>query len=375
MVKYPDILVLFFLLLISCKPGNSDRASSESGNDHVAWQWGPFVKVDRLNPVLTPSDQLSFICPILDKEVFWEEKDVFNPAAVVRGDRIHLIYRAEDTTGKFAGTSRLGHAVSEDGLHFIKSEEPVFYPREDQMKKFEWEGGVEDPRLVENEEGIYFMTYTAWDGTTARLAIASSPDLKNWDKHGLVLDDYKNGRYRDLWSKSGAIVSRREGSRIIATKINGRYWMYWGDTNIYMATSENLIDWQPLENEKGELRIIFGPRKGYFDSDLVEPGPPPLLTEKGIFMIYNSKNDAETGDAGLPDGTYAAGQILFSTTDPTQVIDRSDEYFFKPEKTYEIKGQVGNVCFLEALVPFKGRWFLYYGTADSKIAAAIYNEQ
>jgi hypothetical protein len=32
--------------------------------------------------------------------------------------------------------------------------------------------------------------------------------------------------------------------------------------------------------------------------------------------------------------------------------------------------QVGNVVFIEGLVFFKGRWLLYYGTADSKIAVA-----
>jgi hypothetical protein len=31
---------------------------------------------------------------------------------------------------------------------------------------------------------------------------------------------------------------------------------------------------------------------------------------------------------------------------------------------------VGNVCFLEGMVFFKGKWLLYYGTADSKIAVA-----
>jgi predicted GH43/DUF377 family glycosyl hydrolase len=44
----------------------------------------------------------------------------------------------------------------------------------------------------------------------------------------------------------------------------------------------------------------------------------------------------------------------------------------KPEKKYEITGQVNQVCFLEGMVPFNGKWFLYYGTADSKIAVAVH---
>ena len=92
-------------------------------------------------------------------------------------------------------------------------------------------------------------------------------------------------------------------------------------------------------------------------------------------MIYNSRNHAEWGDPALPEGTYAAGQILFDPKDPSHVVARSDNYFFKPENDYEITGQVGNVCFIEALVPFHNKWFLYYGTADSKIAVAVLNKR
>ena len=62
---------------------------------------------------------------------------------------------------------------------------------------------------------------------------------------------------------------------------------------------------------------------------------------------------------------------MFDLNDPTKLIDRLDDYFLTPDKPYELKGQVNRVCFIEGMVPFKGKWFLYYGTADSKIAAAI----
>ena len=333
------------------------------------WPLLPFERIDSVNPVLTPGDA-AFFCPVRQEVVKWEEKDVFNPAAVVRNGKIHLLYRAEDAAGKFAGTSRIGLAASDDGLHFTRLPEPVFYPENDSLKRFEWEGGTEDPRIVESEDGRYVMTYTAFDGEVARLMLATSTDLMKWQKHGLVLG---YGKHRDTWSKSGSIVARRDGDELIATKINGKYWMYWGDTDIFAATSEDLLHWQPQENEQGELVKIFSPRPGKFDSQLVEPGPPALLTDDGIVLVYNSRNLGEGGDPNLPPGTYAAGQILFDKNDPAKVLDRLDDYFFKPEKPYEITGQVGNVCFLEALVPFKGQWFLYYGTADSKIAVAVKN--
>jgi predicted GH43/DUF377 family glycosyl hydrolase len=120
-----------------------------------------------------------------------------------------------------------------------------------------------------------------------------------------------------------------------------------------------------------ELKIVLSPRKGKFDSDLVEPGPPAMLTAEGILLIYNSRNIPAIGDATLKEGTYAASQALFSKDDPAKLIKRMDNYFMKPDRPYEIEGQVNEVCFLEGLVRFKNRWFLYYGTADSKIAVAV----
>ncbi|MBK8047203.1 MAG: hypothetical protein IPK16_08830 [Anaerolineales bacterium] len=119
-----------------------------------------------------------------------------------------------------------------------------------------------------------------------------------------------------------------------------------------------------------DFRPIFGPRQGRFDSSLVEPGPPAFLTEQGILLIYNSKNRNPGGADNLPDGTYAAGQVLCDPHDPSAVLRRVEAPFFWPERAYEITGQVGNVCFLEGLAPHQGRWYLYYGTADSKIAVA-----
>lgn len=346
------------------------------------WMLGPFSKIDSVNPILTPG-LLKFEDPILNKQVAWEERYVFNPAAVVRNGKVYLLYRAEDTVQKYAGVSRIGLAESTDGINFTRRQQPVLYPMNDDFKKYEWEGGCEDPRIVEDEKGTYYMTYTAYDGTTARLFVATSRDLISWKKHGSVFGKAENGKYLNYWSKSGSIVARQKGDKIIATKIKGRYWMYWGESNIYLATSDNLVDWTPIpetdpsKKQYDSLRnyeafkIAFGPRKGKFDSQLVEPGPPAILTDAGIVFIYNSRNSPEFGDVNLPKGTYSAGQILADKNDPFSIIDRSDETFFRPDKPYEITGQVNNVCFLEGLVYFKNKWFLYYGTADEQIAVAI----
>jgi predicted GH43/DUF377 family glycosyl hydrolase len=195
-----------------------------------------------------------------------------------------------------------------------------------------------------------------------------------------------SGKYADKWSKSGSIISTYKNGKAVATKINGKYWMYWGDTQIWTATSEDLINWTPVKMLPGEkppvklraealntpeLKIALPTREGKFDSDLVEPGPPAILTDKGIVLIYNSRNVPSFGDKTLAEGTYAAGQALFDKNDPTKLLKRLDTYFMKPEKPYEISGQVNKVCFVEGLTIFENKWYLYYGTADSKIAVAV----
>lgn len=348
------------------------------------WALLPFIKADKANPVLTTGTG-NFPDPITRRPVAWEAKDVFNPAVVVRGNTLCLLYRAQDRTGHPAGTSRIGLAESADGFHFTRQPAPVLFPDNDDQKKYEWEGGCEDPRVVEDEKGVYYMTYTAYDGSNARLMVATSADLRHWTKKGPVFARANKGKYLDKWSKSGSIVSRYVNGRIIAARIRGKYWMYWGDQFIWAATSDNLIDWTPVERNPGEtdpvalkgqalnmpaLKIVIPTRNKKFDSDLVESGPPAMLTDKGILLLYNSRNIPAIGDPALPEGTYTAAQVLLDSNDPTHILQRMDHYFMRPDKTYELTGQVNAVCFIEGLALFHHRWFLYYGTADSKIAVA-----
>ncbi len=381
--------VLIALATGSCtnnQKHSGDTSKSVSQTDSTEnWTLLPFTRIDSVNPVLKPGTG-SFIDPILKKNVLWEEKDVFNPAIVTREGKIYMLYRAQDKTGKPAGTSRIGLAVSIDAVHFTRMKAPVFYPDNDAYKKLEWTGGCEDPRVVADSLGTYYMTYTAFDGQTARLLVATSTDLLHWKKYGSVFAKAYNGKYADKWSKSGSIVSTYKNGQAVATKINGKYWMYWGDTQIWTATSDNLIDWTPVEMKAGEqppvklrsqaanmpqLKVVLPTREGKFDSDLVESGPPAMLTDKGILLIYNSRNMQAYGDKSLPDGTYTAGQVLFDKNDPTKILKRVSTYFMRPEKPYEITGQVNQVCFLEGLTQFKNKWYLYYGTGDSKIAVAV----
>ncbi|MGC4235828.1 MAG: glycoside hydrolase family 130 protein [Niabella sp.] len=375
-----SFVLTFFSLLAACNtPENTPADTSDQG-----WTLGPFVKVDSANPVLTPGSN-RFIDPILNKTVSWEEQFVYNPAAIVKDGKVYIIYRAEDKIGKTNGTSRLGLAYSDDGVNFTRMPEPVLYPDNDSLKKYEWEGGCEDPRIVEDEHGRYILTYTAYDGITARMFVATSTDLKKWTKHGSAFKMVRNGDFVKNWSKAGSIVCRQEGEKFVAAKINGKYWMLWGESSIYAATSDDLINWVCIEEQDPSkirydslrkyqaFKEVFSTRAGKFDSYLVESGPQAILTEKGILFIYNARNDPDKGDTTLAPGTYAGGQVLLDKNDPTKVINRTDSNFIRPDRPYEITGYINNVCFLEGLVYFKGKWLLYYGTADSNIAVAVHD--
>jgi len=343
------------------------------------WTLGPFEKPREGNPVLTPSRQSTFRSPMNDTIVRWEEYATFNPAAVVRQGRVHLLYRAEDASGdeKIGGhTSRLGLAISSDGVRFTRHPSPVLYPDHDAQRRNEWPGGVEDPRIVETEDGTYVLTYTQWNRDVPRLAVATSRDLVRWEKHGPVFAGVAQDKYLRTESKSGAIVSRLVGERIVATKVNGRYWMYFGVPTIRIATSDDLIHWTPLEDADGNAIAVLAARPGYFDSWLVEPGPPALLTEHGIVLLYNAGNSGSHGDSRLPDRMYSAGQALFDPGNPIKLIDRTAEPFIRPTEPYERTGQyVQGTTFVEGLVRFAGKWFLYYGTADSRVGVAVANPQ
>ncbi|MXV51435.1 glycosidase [Pedobacter sp. HMF7647] len=356
----------------------------EEKNKGPEWALLPFFKDDAVNPIMKPFADF-FIEPVENKRIGWENADILNPAAIVKDDKVYLLYRARQKASSIIPVSRIGIAESIDGINFKHHTAPVLYPDSDEFYNYESGGGCEDPRVVEDENGKYYMTYTAADGYNARLFIATSDDLVIWQKHGSVFKNAFGGKYIDKWTKSGSIVSRYENGKIIAAKINGKYWMYFGDSQIWIATSDNLINWEPVLNAEGEmppvnlrrnavqmpeLKIVLSPRDGMFDSDLVESGPPAMITKHGILLIYNSRNDPAFGDKTLNEGTYTPSQVLIDINDPTKVIDRMDTWFMKPDMPYELTGDVDAVCFVEGLVYFQNRWLLYYGTADTDIAIA-----
>ncbi|MCX6925066.1 MAG: glycoside hydrolase family 130 protein [Verrucomicrobia bacterium] len=321
----------------------AEAADKHPADGPLDWQIGPFVKV--LKPVLSPTPDSKFHCPVLGKEVRWEEQNVYNPATVVRDGKVYLFYRADDRNPalKWGRTCRIGMAHSEDGIHFTRHPTPVLYPDNDEWKQYEWEGGCEDLHIVEGEDGAYYMNYTTWNGSSDTVSVASSRDLIHWRKHGPAFR--KAGK---VGGRSGVAVSKLVGGRLIAAKIDGRYWMYYTHP-CALAWSDNLIDWTPVD-------------KAVWPGGGREAGAIALLRKDGILLM--------TQGAHTTLGAWVLRQALIDRSDLRTVLKEQQEPFLYPEFDWEKNGFTGNTTVANALVPFKGKWWLYYGGADRVIGLA-----
>jgi beta-1,2-mannosidase len=269
---------------------------------------------------------------IIPNRVRWLER-VSVSSVVIRKNLVYLFYTGQDSAGIF----RIGLAISGDGVHFSNVNQPVLFPAEDFMKMYERKG-ISNPHIVENENGTFFLNYIAHDNNALRLCFASSTDLLNWTKLGPAF----SGSYFDKTTSSGSVVARQENDRIIAEKINNKYWMYFGSDTLFAATSEDLLHWSPVEHD-GEKKIL-----PIADIRHLTGGPFALKTPEGILLPFNR------------DGL--ASQMLFDSEDPKKVIDQL-------ETPFSIVGDP-DAKQLAAVMAFKNSWFLYYPLADSKIGIA-----
>ena len=341
-------------------------------SDQPTWAMLPFEKHGA--PVIEPSVQPTFWCPIARRPVRWEEQNTYNPAAVVRDGRVNLLYRADDTPRSegWGRTCRTGLAWSQDGRTFARRPTPVLYPDDDSCQQYEWEGGCEDIHVFEDEAGEYHASYTAWNGKVDAMLMASSSDLVAWRKTGPAFARALGGSLVRR-SRTGTAVVRREDDRLVATRLGGRYVMYWG-IGCFVATSEDLVHWTPVVDAAGRPVSALPPRPGMFDSSACEVGAVALLTERGILLMYNALNyrsDAG-GDPSFPAGWSSLGQALLDPEEPTREIDRLEQPFLRVDREWEKVGFYPDTLVANALVPFGGEWLLYFGGADRRIGLAAH---
>jgi beta-1,2-mannobiose phosphorylase / 1,2-beta-oligomannan phosphorylase len=299
------------------------------------------------NPVMTP-----------DLTSDWECTNVFNPSVIYHNGLFHMHYRAQGVDW----ISRIGYAVSSDGLHWNRLRQPVLGPTDGSDAR-----GVEDPRVVEID-GVFYMTYTAYgrefhgEGQPTHLGggilpmVARSENLITWERLGPIVVGEDN--------KDHVLFPRKIGGRYAALH---RRWPH-----VWIAYSDDLRTWR---NE--EMAPIYGPRpNNWWDATSVGSNGVPIETEHGWLCLNHGYTvEVHGGDNSVSPVTtitrvYRLGVILLDLDDPTQVIRRPKEPIFWPEEIWELRGDVPNVVFNNANPVVEGTVYAYYGGADHVIGLA-----
>ncbi len=281
------------------------------------------------NPILLP-----------DPGSDWECYNVFNPAVIYENGLFHMHYRAQGLDW----ISRLGYALSVDGVHWNRMRRPVLEPG-----SIEDARGLEDPRVT-CIDGRFYMTYTAYGprfsgpGQPTHLGggilpmIARSDNLITWKKIGPVVTGEDN--------KDHVLFPRR---------VQGRYALLnRRPPSIWIAYSDDLIHW-------GDFKVLMSPRPESWDNLRVGAGGPPVETEQGWLLFYHGYDEGHT---------YRLSACLLDLDDPTRVIARPNDFFLQPEELWELRGDVPNVVFSAANPVVNGTVYIYYGAADHVIGLA-----
>jgi predicted GH43/DUF377 family glycosyl hydrolase len=326
------------------------------------------VKVKRLGVVLEKT-HLGF-----------EDEGVLNPAVIQVGKDIHMFYRAV-ARGNYSsiGYCRLSDPLTVDERHNT----PIFYPQCANEAH-----GVEDPR-ISLLDGIYHMTYTAYDGVNALCALATSNDLRSWQRHGIIAPQVGYEEFGRMVRTKGCINEKylrfngnndihiKKGKRVYVwdknamffpRRINGKiHFMHRIRPDMQLVSIDSLNEltaefWQHYLMNIGS-HILLAPKHKH-EVSYVGGGCPPIETAEGWLIIYHGVHDTVTGYV------YSACAALFDLDDPQQEIARLPYPLFTPEVDYEKIGYVNNVCFPSGTAQIDDMLYIYYGAADERIACA-----
>ncbi|HSA84520.1 MAG TPA: hypothetical protein VLF20_06585 [Patescibacteria group bacterium] len=300
------------------------------------------------------------IAPRPDKA--WESRATFNSAAVYEDGKVHFVYRALGDTD----LSVLGYATSTDGLNIDeRSDEPIYIPREpfetpgqkvfktfaDHFMSGGGYGGVEDPRITKVDDKFY-MTYVAFDGANPpRVALTS-----------ITVNDFLNRKW-DKWERPKLISAPgmvNKNAVIFPEKINGKYVVYH---RIYPNVLIDYVDDLEFEDKYLTGHHFIPPRKTHWDSKKIGAGAPPIKTEDGWLFVYQSVGHQDPG-------RYKIGAMLLELDNPSKVITRTVAPIVSPDEAYENDGFKAGVVYPCGAAVVDGQLHVYYGGADTVVAAA-----
>lgn len=310
-------------------------------------------------------------------EYEFENQAVLNPTCVEFNNVIHMFYRA--VRKDFVST--VGYCQLQDNKVIYRASHPVLFP-EYAYEKF----GAEDPRLV-YFDGLFYMFYVAYDGENAQVAYATSTDLVNFTKHGLISAQLAYSEAKKLFPANSPAAERLANFRhhyrfgadpnsllwekdafLFPEKINDRFAMLVrilpGIQVIYFDDFSELTNDCFWKNYLKNLdKYVIMQPEFRFENKHIGAGAPPMLTKEGWLLIYHAVE--VTSNRTI----YRACAALLDRKNPTHVIGRLKEPLFGPEESWELIGDVDNVVFPTGLIQDGDRLMIYYGAADRLIAA------
>lgn len=122
-------------------------------------------------------------------ELSFENEGVLNPAVMQEGDTVHVFYRAVRKDNH----STIGYCQLKGPLDLSeRKSSPVFLPGADHELQ-----GVEDPRIVKIDQ-TYLLTYTAYDGVNALGSLATSMDMMNFERKGIIVPQITHQAFLDI---------------------------------------------------------------------------------------------------------------------------------------------------------------------------------
>ena len=269
---------------------------------------------------------------------YWQNREVFNAAALYAGGKVHLLYRAMGDEG----VSRLGYASSSDGYTIdTRDPEPVFSP-ENSCENL----GCEDPRLTQMD-GSCLMTYTAYGSDPINSYQVSITEIS--------LEDLVSGHFNwgERWLAFDGILNKN--AVIFPKKIHGQYVMYHRiEPYLCVAYSRDLRQWC-------NMKAVMQPRPRSWDSLKVGSAGPPIEVNEGWLFIYHGVDY---------NYVYRLGTLLIDKDNPENILHRSEKPILEPSAEYEKFGKVPNVVFSCGSVMMDGKLLVYYGGADSVVCGA-----
>ena len=307
----------------------------------------------------------------------FEDDGVLNPAVIKEGNAVHVFYRAV----RKGNYSTIGYCRLEGPLKVVERNNfPVLIPHSDYESQ-----GVEDPRIVKIDD-VYYLTYTAYDGVNALGALATSTDLKHFERKGLIVpqisfDEFKrladccgkiNQKYfRDSWhfTPDEKIFIWDKNVIFFPRRINGKlHFLHRIRPGIQIVAVRELNEltkefWEDYFLHLNE-HIVIDPIHDGHEVSYVGGGCPPIETVHGWLLIYHGVYDTSTGYV------YTACAALLNLDNPQKEMARLPHALFEPEYEWELHGAVDNVVFPTGTALFGDTLYIYYGAADKQIACA-----